>query len=40
MYPTTDFFFGLTIDRGIAKVAKKLEIDYAEAIVHPPSRRY
>lgn len=24
----------LTADRGIAKVAKKLDIDYAEAIVH------
>ena len=25
---------GLTLDRGVAKVAKKLEIDFAEAIVH------
>jgi xeroderma pigmentosum group C-complementing protein len=25
----------LTEDRGIAKVAKRLDIDYAEAIVHP-----
>ena len=25
---------GLTLDRGVAKVAKKLEVDFAEAIVH------